>query len=227
MKKRVLFLSIMLYITNGIAQEAQKDESYNKHMVKISDDIAFEKLNNIPSFIKVKGKVMNGVTWNDTYGEHFVVTTETDIYINPDYSHEENEGADAELFAYHYIKQEGSIKRVWRVYDFIKDCPVEIEASFVKNTLHITDLDNDGIAEIWLMYRKVCHGDVSPLEMKIIMYEGTKKYAMRGYNKVKVGEDTYIGGDYKFDANFTNGPVVFRTFSKKMWSDNVIHTWGK
>jgi hypothetical protein len=64
-------------------------------------------------------------------------------------------------------------------------------ASFVKNTFKINDLDHNGIAEIWLMYKIVCHGDVSPCEMKIIIYEEKQKIAMRGENKVQIG----IGDD--------------------------------
>ena len=83
------------------------------------------------------------------------------------------------------IFQNNQVIQTWKVYDYIDDCPVDIVASFVKNTFKITDLDNNGVAEIWLMYKTVCHGDVSPSEMKIIMYQGNQKFAMRGENKVQ------------------------------------------
>ena len=37
------------------------------------------------------------------------------------------------------------------------------------------------------MYKTVCHVDVSPCDMKIIMYQGGQKYAIRGKNKVFYG----------------------------------------
>lgn len=88
------------------------------------------------------------------------------------------------LFAYHYIISGNKANQTWKVYDYISDCPVEIAAYFVKNTFNVTDLNKNGIAEVLLMYKTTCHGDVSPLQMKVIMYEGKEKYAMSGENKV-------------------------------------------
>ncbi|MBO9205239.1 MULTISPECIES: M949_RS01915 family surface polysaccharide biosynthesis protein [Niastella] len=173
----------------------------------------------LPAGIKFPGKLKQAIRWNDLAGDNIVVTSETGIYTNPKFKHE-NEGRDAELFAFHFIVSD-SIQQTWKVYDLISDCPVDLEASFVKNTLQVTDLNNDGIGEVWVMYRTVCHGDVSPSDMKIIMYQGKQKYAMRGTNKVQVGEKEFEGGEYKFDAAFTAGPAEFMQFAVKLWNKNI------
>ncbi len=46
------------------------------------------------------------------------------------------------------------------------------------------------------MYKTVCHVDVSPCAMKIIMHQGKQKFAIRGRNKVKVSETETEGGEY-------------------------------
>ncbi|WP_108868081.1 M949_RS01915 family surface polysaccharide biosynthesis protein [Aquimarina aquimarini] len=208
---------------------ANEGKEYNIYIKPHQSDIAFDKVPfiEIPTFISYEGNAKNVISWKDAHGEHFVLTSETGIYSNSKFSHEENQGADAELFAYHYIKKNNVQKRIWKVYDFITDCPVEIVASFIKNTLHVTDLDNNGVKEIWLMYKKVCHGDVSPSQMKIIMYEGKHKFAMRGYNKVMTTSDSSYGGKYKFDTSFIEGPKVFRDFGISMWDENILHKWGE
>lgn len=182
-----------------------------------------------PKSIKYEGFVKNALKWKDKAGDHIVIITETGYHINKKFVHE-SDGSDAELFAYHYIISGNEAKQSWKVYDYVSDCPVDIVASFVKNTLQVTDNNNNGIAEIWLMYKTACHGDVSPSEMKIIMYEGSTKYAMRGENKVAVGigdngTEQYIGGEFKFDENFKKGPKVFKEFAQKLWDDNVIEKW--
>ncbi|SFD65161.1 M949_RS01915 family surface polysaccharide biosynthesis protein [Flavobacterium phragmitis] len=182
-----------------------------------------------PASIKYEGFIKNAVRWKDKLGDNIVITTETGYHINPKFEHD-SDGSDAELFAYHYIVSENKAKQTWRVYDFISDCPVDIVASFVKNTFQVTDLNHNGIAETWLMYKTVCHGDVSPSNMKVIMYEGNQKYAMRGTNKVMDGiEDNgkqhFSGGEYKLDENFKKGPNVFKEFAQKLWKDNLIETW--
>lgn len=179
----------------------------------------------LPQNIKYEGILRNAISWTDNTGDNIVITTETGSYQNKKIKHE-MDGADAEVFAYLYQIKSDSIIQRWKVYDFVADCPLDIEASFVKNTLQVTDLDNNGIAEVWLMYYTACRGDVSPLTLKIIMYEGKQKYAIRGLSKVFEGTDDkgvahYAGGGYKYDEAFTNGPKEFLDFAKKLWKKNI------
>jgi hypothetical protein len=72
------------------------------------------------------------------------------------------------------------------------------------------------------MYKNSCHGDVSPVPTKIIMYEGIKKYALRGESRVQVSEKDYVGGSYTLDDNFKNGQLIFRKYAEKLWAQNKI-----
>ena len=175
----------------------------------------------IPAQIKYSGKFKDGIRFTDKDGDHIIITTETGIYENKQVKHE-MDGSDAELYAFNYIVKGNSIELKWKIYDFIHDCPVDLEASFVKNTLQVTDLNHDGAAEIWVMYRTVCHGDVSHEDMKIIMYQQQQKFAMRGETKVHVSEKEYEGGKYKFDKAFDDGPAAFREFAIKLWNSHIM-----
>ena len=179
-------------------------------------------INKIPKEIKYNGKVKSAITWNDKLGKNFVLTCETGEFET---KNSENDGRDSEIYAYHFILSKNIIKQNWKIYDYIKDCPVDIEASFLKNTLNITDLNNDGIGEIWIMYKIVCHGDVSPCEMKIIMYQGKQKLAMRGQNRVKVSDKEYYGGNYTFDKAFNEAPNYYKDYAKKLWNKNINQKW--
>ena len=185
-------------------------------------DVINLDVNKIPIEIKYNGKIKNVISWNDKMGKNIVLTCETGEYEN---KNSENEGRDAELFAYHYITSDNQTTQNWKIYDYIKDCPVDIEANFIKDTFHITDLNNDGIGEIWIMYKTVCHGDVSPSNMKIIMYQGKQKFAMRGENKVKISKNESIGGNYNFDNAFNEAPKSFRNFAINLWNNNIFQKW--
>ncbi|KAF2081993.1 M949_RS01915 family surface polysaccharide biosynthesis protein [Flavobacterium sharifuzzamanii] len=234
MKKITILLFFILLFSN--CKPEKKDEiktevSNEKPSTEEPFILTVEKIDStqFPSSIKYEGFIKNAVRWKDKLGDNIVITTETDIHFNDKFKHE-LDGRDAELFAYHFIISDNNVKQTWKVYDYISDCPVDIVASFVKNTFQVTDLDKNGIAETWLMYKTVCHGDVSPSDMKIIMYEGNTKYAMRGENKVAVGIDDngkkqFEGGEYKLDENFKKGPKVFKEFAQKLWNDNLIETW--
>lgn len=178
----------------------------------------------LPSDIQYEGSVSNAWSWTDDLGDHLLLTTETGIHLSPKFDHE-NEGLDAEIFAYHFIITDDNTTQTWKIYDYIRDCPVDIEATFISNTTKITDLNEDGVAEIWLMYKTACRGDVSPSDMKLIMYEGTNKYAMRGQNKVQLSDNEYYGGDYTFDRAFKQSTKAFKNHAKAMWEKNILQTW--
>ena len=186
--------------------------------------LKINKLNklSIPSSVKYDGHMINAVSWKDSLGDNIIITTETgetpSKNMDADYK-------DAALYAYHYIARKNSYTLTWKVNDQVKDCLVDIRANFIKNTFAITDLNNDGKAEAWLMYKTVCHGDVSPSNMKIIMYEDDKKYAMRGRNKVPASANKYIVGEYTFDSAFKYAPKVFREYALKLWHKNIVETW--
>ncbi|MFK7058713.1 M949_RS01915 family surface polysaccharide biosynthesis protein [Flavobacterium oreochromis] len=192
------------------------------------EQITLKKLDltKLPKGIKYEGKIKTAVRWVDSLGDNIVILTETGIYKSKKFNHE-NDGRDAELFAYHFIIKDDNAFQIWRIYDFISDCPVDIETKFIKNSFQVTDLNLDGVSEIWIMYKTVCHGDVSPCDMKIIMYQGQQKYAIRGQNKVQLSENEFYGGEYKFDKAFANGPKEFLEFAKKLWNKNILQIWGE
>ena len=49
---------------------------------------------------------------------------------------------------------------VWQINDLVEDCPLDLEIEFLPGALRITDLDGDGLNEIWVVYRLGCRGVV-------------------------------------------------------------------
>lgn len=172
-----------------------------------------------------KGEIQDNLSWVDDLGEHCVIVCETGK-INKKEAYD-MESYDAELYAYKFSKKDGKTVQDWKIQDFVRDCAFDITAYFAKNTLQVTDLDDDGKAEVWVMYKLTCRSDVSPCDMKIIMYEDQTKHAMRGQNKVPAGNNTFFGGEYKFDEAFNTAPKKFRDFALKLWNENSLENWGK
>jgi len=98
---------------------------------------------------------------------------------------------------------------------------------FVDKTFAVTDLNKDGKAEVWIMYKVSCQGDVSPIPMKIIMYQDNKKFAVRGTARVKVSANEYIGGEFTFDEIFKSAPTEFRQYAENLWKKHKAETWNE
>ena len=201
----------------------------------------------------IKGKVVKEIPYQDKTGKNVIVITETGAFINPNIQREsewEDIGYDMEIFAYRFNldqrNAQGQIKREWQVYDYIHDCVFDSVLEFHKEHIQITDLNHNGIKEIWLPYTITCTSDFSPIPRNIIMYEGRQKYALRGFSKIKSGgedwcydgkpykeeyahtcvKDGYMGGNYQMDKALSENPA-FRAFAQSLW-DKVksIVTYG-
>jgi len=179
----------------------------------------------IPKKLKYFGHIINAVKWTDSLGLNYVIATEIDSIQGKPKSIDEY--SDASLSAYHFVFNGDSSKLLWKVYDFNKECPVDLDLYFINKTFAVTDLDKNGIAEVWIMYKNYCHGDVSPVPTKIIMYEGNTKYALRGESRVQVSENEFIGGNYTLDDNFRKGNVTFKQFAEKLWAQNKNEKWKR
>ena len=58
----------------------------------------------LPKEVSYEGNLKSAQQWSDLAGKHIVVLSETGIVQNPKFTHE-NDGSDAELFAYHFVKE--------------------------------------------------------------------------------------------------------------------------
>jgi hypothetical protein len=176
-----------------------------------------------PTEIKFQGKLDSIFKWKDKTGEYICIQTSTGIVSDT----LDNGSSSGDLYTYCFkfdiAKKQYS--RIWHLHDFVNNCPTDIEVEFLPNTFQITDLNKNEIPEIWTMYKTVCHGDVSPSEMKIICYEGMKKMAMRGRNRVKVSKTETDGGEYVLDKAFQLSDPAIIKHARNLWNTHIDQVW--
>ena len=165
-----------------------------------------------PDGVKYDGKIVAGAKWEDKTGENILLITETS---------EKTQSGDSrmkELFGYHYIINGGDAKLLWKINDFIKDCPLDITLSYLPKSISITDLDKNGIAESSFLYKMSCKGDVSPDDLKLIMHEAETKFAIRGIMKLIINRETIEKGETNIDPVFDKAPKEFLDYAKSQWN---------
>jgi hypothetical protein len=192
--------------------------SFSFHFVYSQQQQAIKMLEfsaaNIPSKY-YKGKIVTGKQWQDGNGMNIVIQTAEQVKLKA--SQPEEAETRHSLCAYHFIKTDTAWKQVFRVIDGVDDCGLDVRAGFIKNSLSITDLDKDGVPEISFAYALSCKGDVSPDELKFILYEGTQKYIIRGQTTLIINKQK-TGGKKVIDKSFTDGPKQFLDFANGQWS---------
>lgn len=214
--------SLFLLIILSCNKKSENTNSEKFIGEKESFEILTEKISskNLRKEIGLEGKLKEITKLKDLNGEHLIILTETGE-IPSKKNIEQEDVTDFRIFAYDYLfdKNENKYKLNWKIQDFISNCEFDLMMGFLKNTFKITDLNKNGIAEIWTMYAMTCTSDVSPSEIKIIMYEGKQKFALRGNSIVNPGTEK-IGGDYKLDENLSKAPKEIKEFALKMWKEN-------
>lgn len=190
----------------------------------------------LPSKLDIKGSIKKAFEWNVKDTTHYFVYTETGIketYPVPKDSISghlngfavddlENDMKDAAYYFYHYISYYSDMQLQWKIYDFVKECPFDIHFHFIHDAFRITDLDNNGQQEIWVMYSLACVSDASPDNLKLIMYEGNTKYAIRGLTRnYEDDQKSKMDSPHAISSNFTN--PKFKDYGLELWkSYNVI-----
>jgi hypothetical protein len=139
--------------------------------------------------------------------------------IDTVYDSEKADFREKEIYAYHYLQTPGSATLLWKLLDFVRDCPLDITVEYLTANPVITDLDKNGICETWLVYWLGCRSDVSALDMKLIMHIGKEKYAIRGTRKIRYGSETdqIDGGKMQMDDSFRKLPEIINDYSLSLW----------
>lgn len=201
-------------------------------------------LNSLPAGIRFKGKAVAAVSWSDANGENILVQSSTGRIRDGAASKKMQGEMDmVELYANVYVKNGENWELLWTLIDFVRECELDIEASFLKPSPMITDLDHDGLAEATVAYKLACRSDVSPADMKIIMHEGKEKFGLRGmmitdyeikFNQIKREANSLnlaeikrskdemeaykqAVGRYQNETDFAKAPPEFLAFAKRKW----------
>lgn len=184
------------------------------------DELPFDK-NNLPKEIVYTGNIVTGKRWKDDNGENITIICTTKEKVSRD---EYSESVlTKEIYAYNYANSGGKFAQLWKMSDFVKECPFDITLEYKENSLSLTDIDKNGIAEITFMYMNDCRSDVSPGSLKLMMYENKTKYALRGESRIDIeGEEEgyasiHEGGKYEIDKSFKSAPAGFLDYAKSHW----------
>jgi hypothetical protein len=95
----------------------------------------------------------------------------------------------------------------------------DFNAQWIEKSFRLTDLDTDGICEVWIMYKMSCRTDISPANLVLVMHEGKKEYLITGHTRVGRYTPALLGGDYRLDENFRRGNETFRDYAIKLWDE--------
>ena len=233
----LLQVSLLLFSSLVFSQNTNSKERYSGLKPHVwmsiwdkknsSNSIAIDTLryDDIPKYLDFKGTVVEALQWKDQLGSHILIQTVTGHFVRK--AHDDNLSKDytledkSELYCYLFTKTDtdNEFKRKWRIYDY-NDCfGVDWFTGFIPSATTITDVNNNGIAEVCIPYVLICRGGMDPGAMKIILYEDTTKYVLRGNTMLMCDSKNPYGGEFTESENLKNNKT-FSAFLKAHWERN-------
>ncbi len=166
---------------------------------------------------RIDGSIVASANFTDLNGRNYVLITETS-------ETERGEYREKRIYGYHFAGDK--LEQLWKVQDYIVDCEFDVTVDFIEGSLSITDLNRNGVAESVFLYKLSCKSDVSPDDMKLIMHEGSTKYAIRGVMDLDMESYGRYDGTMKVDASFNSAPEGFRDYAVKQWNKYKVERIG-
>ncbi len=165
-----------------------------------------------------EGQLLSATEYASSGEQFILLQTESGYYeTRPQANDPENIHQNKEIHVYSYARDGEKIGALkFKLYDFVHHCPVAARLDFTGDSPFITDLDEDGVREVWISYYKSCKGDVSPDELKVFMYRKGIKHAIRGTTH-RLGEGRFTGGEYKADSRMQKADPRVRRFGEELF----------
>jgi hypothetical protein len=175
--------------------------------------------------IAFTGALVSAWSVQDKRGRHILVLTSLAGPSRARPNLQRNERID--LRASYFGAGKAAWNEEWNIKDAV-DCPhVDSSAAFFANSVTVTDLNNDGIAEITVPYKMFCGGGIDPDTVKVILRQGSVKLALRGESQVRIPGQEPFGGSYTSDKALSLPKnVTYKNHLERVWSKVYIRSYS-
>ena len=154
-----------------------------------------------------EGSFVAGIAWNDALGENAFIISEK--------REESEEGERLLLTATRYVMHGPKPKSSWQgVYSGVSPCD---PGEGIVGDIEVSDLNEDGVAEVLFVYNVEGNCDVSPKEYGLVLHGGTAVYEVTGTDNLKVNRGVPGNGGMVFSPSFASAPKSFRNRAAEAW----------
>ncbi|QBF28085.1 hypothetical protein EXN22_21260 [Pseudomonas tructae] len=169
---------------------------------------------------------VQSVHYRDQEGEGLLVLSRNDDQVRDE---ETNQDVDrVVLSATRYERQaDDSFKPHWNI-ESETTCPgLDLDVGFYTDVSGVSDLDNDGVAELTVASHAFCGGGVDPHELRVELREGEASYAINGQSLIAIeGEEPY-GGEREDSPSLQSAPQVLRDHLNEVWNKVLKRPWSE
>lgn len=170
---RHLYLFVFLaFLSFACGQEGASERAQESQNPAFTGDYQELKAQDIPETIRLDGKLLNALKYEDLSGDYHFTVYQTGPMNDP--RSEDGIMASLQLALY----RSGSTQPIWAYAIAEGDCPFDLWVGV--DTVTVTDLDKNGIAEVGVVLSHSCRSDVSPGQMQVLIHQSEETYRLAG-----------------------------------------------
>ena len=154
------------------------------------------------------GTLIQALNWIDAAGENTLIFSDKPAFAITD------DLRRTEFFARAYKVKNDTTTLLWQLQEVIDscycDCAIELEGS------EVTDIDQDGNAEVCFLFFRNDLCDASPMPTRLILASASGTYFLEGYTRLFLAPN--IGLEkISTSENFDQAPQAFREYALNYW----------
>lgn len=160
-----------------------------------------------------EGELIQTVTWVDQSGKNTLVLSGKSAYpLNEDLRR-------AEFHAYAFATPDKLPHPQWLLQEVVDSCYCDCAVELAEGSIPIRDVDQDGVAEVFLMYflNDLC--DVSPMFTRLTVASGKNTYSLEGYTRRFQAPDLPEVKTISPGPTFASAPPAIQQAAYLFWED--------
>ncbi|MDZ5603620.1 hypothetical protein SJI00_12625 [Pseudomonas sp. RP23018S] len=115
----------------------------------------------------------------------------------------------------------------WKTEQETTCAGLDLDVDFYTDVSDVTDLDQNGIAEVTVASHAFCGGGIDPQDITIELRAGQSVYSLTGQSLISPAGEEPFGGEREESASYKGAPKVFREHLDSVWQQVYKRPWSE
>ncbi|WP_442112617.1 M949_RS01915 family surface polysaccharide biosynthesis protein [Pseudomonas sp. NUPR-001] len=199
-------------------------------LLSACDSPKFELLAPLPSgqlnALRIESPVQ-AVHFRDREGEGLLILSRGDDQVQDEQTSEDLDQVILTATLYGRPTERDTFKVRWKIENETDCAGLDLDVGFYTDVSGVTDLNNDGVAELTVASHAFCGGGIDPHELRVELREGQQSYAIVGQSLITPPGEAPYGGEREDSPSLQAAPVAIREHLDQVWNKILTRPWNE
>ncbi len=170
---------------------------------------------------------IKSVHFRDRDGEGLLVLSRTDGQVIDADTEQEVDKVVLKATLFGRSEGQDALKPRWQI-EQETTCPgLDLDVDFYADVSDVSDLTQDGVAEVTVASHAFCGGGIEPHAIAIELHEGQTSHTITGQSLISPSGEEPIGGEREDSVSLKQAPQVVRDHLDAVWAAVYKRPWSE